>query len=271
MRQSAARRKLGSVERTVTPLYHQVYLALRQKILNGECDPKIALPGEHQLAAQYGVSRVTVRRTLETLELEGLVSRRRGVGTFPVEQAAERQERYNIGGLTEQMPGQAAGQSAGQAARTQATTVSIDVMPAPTEVAALLGPQHADVTRIVRQRSAGNVPYTVMNAWLPQPVAEALGRKGLQSDALPAALEQAGMALARAEHSITATIADDRVASQLQVPVGAPLIAMRTLFSDEHDAPVALIEALFRPDRYEYRTTLLRRGSGKDRRWQATY
>ncbi|MCL4779429.1 MAG: GntR family transcriptional regulator [Gammaproteobacteria bacterium] len=267
MRQSAARRKLGSVERTVTPLYHQVYLALRQKILNGECDPKLALPGEHQLAAQYGVSRVTVRRTLEALELEGLVSRRRGIGTFPVEQAAERQERYNIGGLI----GQAPGQSAGQSARTEATTVSIDVMPAPTEVAAQLGPQHANVTRIVRLRSAGNVPYTVMSAWLPQPVAGTLGRRALQSDSLPMALEQAGMALARAEHSITATIADDRVASQLQVPVGAPLIAMRTLFSDANDTPVALIEALFRPDRYEYRTTLLRRGSGKERRWQAVY
>jgi hypothetical protein len=46
---------------------------------------------------------------------------------------------------------------------------------------------------------------------------------------------------------------------------------MRTLFSDADDTPVALIEALFRPDRYEYRTTLLRRGSGKDRRWQAAY
>lgn len=267
MRQSAARRKLGSVERTVTPLYHQVYLALRQQILNGECDPKVALPGEHQLAAKYGVSRVTVRRTLETLELEGLVDRRRGVGTFPVAQAAERQERYNIGGLTEQMPGQAAGQPA----RTQATTLSIDVMPAPTEVAAQLGPQHADVTRIVRLRSAGNVPYTVMNAWLPQTVAATLGHKGLQSDVLPAALEQAGVTLMRAEHTITATLADDRSASQLQVPVGAPLIAMHTLFSDTNDTPVALIEALFRPDRYEYRTTLLRRGSGKERRWQAAY
>jgi GntR family transcriptional regulator len=271
MRQSAARRKLGSVERTVTPLYHQVYLALRQKILNGECDPKLALPGEHQLAAQYGVSRVTVRRTLEALELEGLVSRRRGIGTFPVEQAAERQARYNIGGLIGQAPGQSTGQAAGQYARTEATTVSIDVMPASTEVAAQLGPQHADVTRIVRRRSAGDVPYTVMSAWLPQLVAEALGRRALQSDSLPMALEQAGMALARAEHSITATIADDGIASQLQVPVGAPLIAMHTLFSDTNDTPVALIEALFRPDRYEYRTTLLRRGSGKDRRWQAAY
>jgi hypothetical protein len=46
---------------------------------------------------------------------------------------------------------------------------------------------------------------------------------------------------------------------------------MRTLFSTTNDTPAALIEALFRPDRYEYRTTLLRQGSGKDRRWQAAY
>ncbi|MBM4222078.1 MAG: GntR family transcriptional regulator, partial [Gammaproteobacteria bacterium] len=210
MRQSAARRKLGSDERTVTPLYHQVYLALREKILNGECDPRYALPGEHQLAAQYGVSRVTVRRTLESLELEGLVSRRRGVGTFPVAQAAERQERYNIGGLTEQAPG--------QSGQTEVTTVSIEVIPMPTEVATQLGLPDAEVTHLVRRRSAGNVPYTVMNAWLPQAVATRLGRKGLQSDSLPMALEQAGMELTRAEHSITATIADDRLASHLQVP-----------------------------------------------------
>ncbi|MEZ5563719.1 MAG: GntR family transcriptional regulator [Gammaproteobacteria bacterium] len=263
MKQTAARRKLGSAERTVTPLYHQVYLALRQKILSGECDPHTALPGEHQLAAQYGVSRVTVRRTLEALELEGLVNRRRGVGTFPVEQAAERQERYNIGGLTEQ-----AGQQAGQA---QATTVSIDVIPTPPEVALHLGSSLAEVTRVVRRRAIGNEPYTLMHAWLPQSVATALGPRALQSDSLPMALEQSGIELTRAEHMITATIADDQAASQLKIPVGAPLIAMRTLFSDADDTPVALIEALFRPDRYEYRTTLLRRGSGKERRWQAAY
>lgn len=262
-KQTAARRKLGSEERTVTPLYHQVYLVLRQKILNGECDPQTALPGEHQLAAQYGVSRVTVRRTLEALELEGLVNRRRGVGTFPVEQAAERQERYNIGGLTDQ--------AARQASQTEAATISIEVIATPAEVAAHFGPGQAEVTRIVRRRTAGLEPYTVMNAYLPQAVAASLGSEALQSDSLPMALEQAGMALVRAEHMITATVADDISATRLQVPVGAPLIAMRTLFSTANDTPVALIEALFRPDRYEYRTTLLRQGSGKDRRWQAAY
>jgi GntR family transcriptional regulator len=263
MRQTAARRKLGSAERTVTPLYHQVYLALRQKILNGECGPKIALPGEHQLAAQYGVSRVTVRRTLEALELEGLVTRRRGVGTFPVAQAAERQERFNIGGLTDQ--------AARQTGETRATTISVAVIATPAEVAAHFGSGHATVTRIVRRRTLGRDPYTVMSAYLPQSVAARLGSDGLQSDSLPMALEQAGMTLMRAEHAITATVADDLSATQLQVPVGAPLIAMRTLFSDANDAPVALIEALFRPDRYEYRTTLLRQGGGKERRWQAAY
>ena len=123
----------------------------------------------------------------------------------------------------------------------------------------------------MRRRTLGRDPYTVMSAYLPQSVAARVGPDGLQSDSLPMALEQAGMTLMRAEHAITATVADDLSATQLQVPVGAPLIAMRTLFSDAKDAPVALIEALFRPDRYEYRTTLLRQGGGKERRWQAAY
>ena len=110
----------------------------------------------------------------------------------------------------------------------RATTISVAVTATPTEVAAHFGPGHATVTRIVRRRTLGRDPYTVMSAYLPQSVAARLGPDGLQSDSLPMALEQAGMMLMRAEHAITATVADDLSATQLQVPVGAPLIAMRT-------------------------------------------
>src|SRR5579862_5068113 len=62
-----------------------VYLALRHRIANGQLDGQGALPGEQALAAEHGVSRVTVRRALAELEKEGLITRRRGAGTFVVE------------------------------------------------------------------------------------------------------------------------------------------------------------------------------------------
>ncbi len=257
----AGRRQLGSAARTATPLYHQMYLVLRQRIQGGEFDPAQPLPGEHHLAGQFGVSRVTVRRTLGQLEKDGLVTRRRGVGTFPVTQPAAMQDRYNVGGLIN------GAVAAGDGARI--TTLGIGMMTAPAHVAALFGSGAAPVLRIRRQRAIGRgEPFTLLTTWLPEIHAARLGAGQLRSAQTLVALEEAGVEIVRAEQSVTARVADEGSAQLLQVPVGSPLLAMTTYFLDRQDAPVALFEALFRPDLYEYRLTMLRRGSGRERRWQ---
>ncbi|MCK6370461.1 MAG: GntR family transcriptional regulator [Gammaproteobacteria bacterium] len=260
---AAGRRKLGSGERSVTPLYHQMYLVLRQKIGDGEFDPEKPLPGEHQLAEQFGVSRVTVRRTLDMLELEGLIERRQGVGTFPVEQPTEFRDRYNIGGLT--APEVRTG------ARAEVSTLDIGRVLPPATVAARFGADAQQVLRVVRVRSFKGEPFTVMTSYIAMRYGERMSRRQLQGTAIPTALLELGAELARAEQAISATLADDLAASRLGVPVGSPLILRTPMFTDRRDEPVAFIEALYRPDRYEYRTTMLRRGSGKAWRWQPVY
>jgi GntR family transcriptional regulator len=240
-----------------------MYLVLRQKICGGEFDPEKPLPGEHQLAAQFGVSRVTVRRTLDTLELDGLIQRRRGVGTFPVARPVEFRDRYNIGGLM--APEARSGVS------PETTTLESAMVPIPPQVASRFGAGHERVLRIVRVRSAGGEPFTVMTSSIARRHGERLSRRQVQSTAIPAALLEIGAELARAEQAISATLADELSAQRLNVPVGSPLIVMTTLFTDRQHEPVAFIEALYRPDRYEYRTTMLRRGAGKARRWQPVY
>ena len=71
------------------PLYHQLHHHLSERIRTGEFSVGDALPTEEQLCVAYGVSRITVRRALDALLNAGLISRRRGVGTF----VAEPQER----------------------------------------------------------------------------------------------------------------------------------------------------------------------------------
>ncbi|WP_460404976.1 GntR family transcriptional regulator [Actinophytocola sediminis] len=62
------------------PLHSTVAADLRRSISEGKYEPGQALPSEAQLEAKYGVSRVTVRRALLTLEQEGLVAARAGRG-----------------------------------------------------------------------------------------------------------------------------------------------------------------------------------------------
>jgi GntR family transcriptional regulator len=263
MRETTSRRQFAPVAPSVTPLYHQLYLQLRQKIRSGEFDPSKPLPGEHQLAEQFGVSRVTVRRTLDNLELEGLVHRRRGVGTFPVARPTEFRDRYNIGGLID-------AEARGGAAPRVATIESRMVL-APREVAARFGANVTELYRVVRVRSVGADPFTVMTSYLARPYGDRFTRRQLHGLPIPAALEEMGADLARAEQTINATLADERSAGLLRVPVGSPLVEMTTLFADRRDQAVAYLNALYRPDRYEYRTTMLRRSSGKSRRWVPAY
>lgn len=55
---------------------------LRGRLRAGEWPPGTRLPGEHQLATEYGVSRATIRTALRALESQGLTATRHGSGTY---------------------------------------------------------------------------------------------------------------------------------------------------------------------------------------------
>jgi GntR family transcriptional regulator len=69
-------------------LYLQVRDYLAQQIARGTLRPGAALPNELQFAEQLGVSLGTLRKGLETLEKERLITRRQGRGTFVRDHAA---------------------------------------------------------------------------------------------------------------------------------------------------------------------------------------
>src|SRR5262249_36934868 len=64
------------------PFYFQLSQLLEQEIGSGRRPPGERLPSEPDLCARYGVSRTTVRQALARLERRGLISRRKGEGTY---------------------------------------------------------------------------------------------------------------------------------------------------------------------------------------------
>ena len=71
------------------PLYLQLRDALAERIASGEWKPSAAIPNESDLAREFGVSAGTMRKALDLMEAERLLTRRQGRGTFVNDQSSD--------------------------------------------------------------------------------------------------------------------------------------------------------------------------------------
>ena len=239
------------------PLYHQAYLVLRQELLEGRYPPGEAMPGEEPLRRAFGVSRVTIRKTLDRLAREGLVRRVRGSGTYPLPRPDGADARANISGLFENLV------SVGL--RTEARLVSFGLEAAPANLARQgFG---LEVLKVVRVRSFRGEPFAYMVSTLPGELAPLVQRSRLGNRPLLLVLEKAGLSPQTANQALTATAATQEMAAALDVALGAPLIHMTRLTRDGEGRPIERFESFYRPDKYEYRLALSRGRSAEAPRW----
>ena len=77
-----AMKQLSIDPKSPIPRYYQLYNFLRGRIRAGEFQAGDALPSERQLVQDYGVSRITVVKAIDTLEKDGLIERQHGRGNF---------------------------------------------------------------------------------------------------------------------------------------------------------------------------------------------
>ncbi|SCU92453.1 Transcriptional regulator GntR family [Cupriavidus necator] len=235
----------------VVPLYHQIYVVLRQQIVEGRFGQG-PLPGEIDLAKQFHASRVTMRRVFDRLVQEGLVRRHRGLGTFvnphPVRPAAAAGEERGTSLLDNII-------DMGQ--KTSVKVISIDEVHATPDVAESLQIEPGDpVVKIVRVRHYRNRPLSHITVYLPADLGRPITRQSLEERPVLRLLEAGGVKLGRASQVLSARLADVVVAPLLDVPVGGALLAVRRVVKDQAGRPVQLLLGQYRPDRYEYRMEL---------------
>ncbi|AHV91166.1 GntR family transcriptional regulator [Bordetella holmesii] len=230
------------------PLYHKVYLLIRQRLLAGGFAPQTALPGENALAAEYGVSRLTIRRSLEALEADGLIERHQGRGTFAALQSAasSTQHSSDMDSLMVHL--------ARMGMQTQVTLLALDTIAASSLIAAHLeqAPGTA-VQRAIRVRSHENQPFSYLTTYVPQTIGQAITHADLVSKPLLAIFRDLGIQVARAEQTISAVLAEPDAAAALNVPVGSALLSLQRRVRAADGQPVEWLHALYRPDRYKYR------------------
>lgn len=232
-----------------TPLYHQIYLILREGIVNGTHKPGDILPSEHELTRRYGVSRITAARALDELAEAGLVRRRRGHGT-------------EVSYRPESPPLRASVSNWLQAATSMGRTTRVGVhdfgyAPANEEEAdALQIEPGVEVQRSTRVRSHEHGPFSLLTAVVPGDLGRTFQREELAGHPMLSLIERAGVKVDRARQVITATLATQAIAALLDTEVGAPLIKLQRVVVDTEGRPVEYLTALYRPDRYQLEMVL---------------
>ena len=233
-----------------SPLYRQIKGLLLASLQRAEWRPGEVIPSETELAARFKVSQGTVRKAIDELAAENLLSRRQGKGTF-VATHSEARVQFRFLRL---MPDE--GDASGMARRL----IDCKRQRAPADVARSLRlPAGAAVVRVRRLLSFRDAPVVLDEIWLPASLFKGLTAQRLADHPGPMYglfESEFGVPMVRAEEKIRAVAALPSNAELLAVAPGSPLLSVERLSMTYGDKPVELRRGLYSTAAHHYRNDL---------------
>jgi GntR family transcriptional regulator len=234
------------------PYYIQLIDVLKEKIGSGEWQPGDQILSEPELCEVYGVSRTVVRQALREVELEGLVVRRKGKGTFIAEPKISESLAQKLTGFYHDMVDRGL---------NPVTEVFVQrVLPAPKKVCEFLKlPAGSPVIELQRLRSVNDEPIVLVTSFLPEALCPPVASADFSNQSLYDFLErECGLLIASGRRYIEAATATEFEAKMLQVEPGAALLSLDSISFLEDGTPVEYYHALHRGDRSRFEVELVR-------------
>ncbi|MGB7463939.1 MAG: GntR family transcriptional regulator [Candidatus Acidiferrum sp.] len=223
------------------PAYQRIQGKIRRTIETGGLRPGDAVPSERELARIHDVSLMTARHALASLEHEGAVERRRGVGTFV---AAPKIHFNKLMSYTEQM----GSRSLNACSKVLLAKIIDDEQDVNARLA--LTPK-SKVVKIERLRHAADEPFALETCYLSAAQFSGLIGAPLQHESLFATLERNyNIELGYADEEVDATAADQRTAELLGVPKREPLLRIRQVIYSTKGVVILYVIGMYRSDRH---------------------
>jgi len=241
------RKSLASLERFperipgTLPAYQRIQSVIRKRIDSGQLQPGDPVPSERDLAKTHQVSLMTARHALAFLEREGLVERRRGIGTF----VAQPKIHFNkLMSYTEQM-----------AARTLIAAAKVlfaKIVDNENEAAARLSlPPNSRIIKLERLRHASGEAFALETCYLSAAEFSGLLDAPIARESQFGTLERDyKVELGYADEEIDATAADPRIAELLAIPRREPLLRIRQIIYSTKGKAIMYVLGFYRSDRH---------------------
>ncbi|RFA18822.1 GntR family transcriptional regulator [Subtercola boreus] len=204
--------------------------------------PGDQLPTERQLAAQYGVSNMTVRRALDVLSSSKRIVGIRGRGTFVAQPTVTKQ--MTLASFTSSML------EAGMTARAQ--VLAMELKPADDKAREMLGlDEGAQIITIDRLRFGDDTPLCIDRSMLPAERFPGLLGNDLSGSLYEVLYRRYNVELSRAESRVSAVLPSHEDAQLLRIPLTTPCLRVISQGSTIDEAVVENTVSLYRGDLYE--------------------
>ncbi|MBL0372320.1 GntR family transcriptional regulator [Rhizobium sp. KVB221] len=225
------------------PLYVKLRQSLEDAILSGKLAHGQALPAERDLAEFANVSRVTVRKAVDELVRDGLLTRKHGSGTFVNKPVSKMQQPLSrLTSFSEDMARR------GYVTRSEWLERGL-FHPSPDEMMKLGLKVDMMVARLARLRIANDLPLAIERASL---AADILPDPAAVEISLYAELQRLGATPVRAVQRISACNVDGQDAALLAVPVGAAGLSIERVSYLASGRVVEFTRSLYRGDAYDF-------------------
>lgn len=211
--------------------------------------PNELLPTERELAARFGVSRMTIRQALRTLIDEGHIYAVRGQGTFVSEPRVSKTQALTSFSDDMRARGYRPGSrlleaSLGTADASTAKALGVDLGSA--------------VYRIERVRLADDAPMCHELVQLPARLFPGLLDQDLESSLYQILENRYRTRVVRGDQTIRAISLDRRRADLLGVTPRSSALSVQRISTDDRGRLVERAESVYRADRYDFTTTVTR-------------
>jgi GntR family transcriptional regulator len=221
------------------PKYAQIADIFRQRIARGIWAQGLRLPANELLAAEFGVSRVTIRQAVDLLTRDGIIEAQQGRGTFIT--GAVTQDRWlkvetTLSDLAEVYRDTSPEILNISESRTDAPLLPEDGKPA----------EHYIFMRRVHSRDKR--PYCVISIYLDEKIFRKSPKRFRKETVIPILKDLRDPAIGSARQRLTIGTADLEVAKLLQIPLNSPVAEVRRVFTTADRTVIYLGEVTYRGD-----------------------
>lgn len=227
------------------PVYYQLKNDFIKKIASGVWKAGECISSERELCEIYDVSRMTIRHAIGELVQEGILTRKKGKGTFVCEQKVNQKDMMSFTEMIKQ---------SGRSLETK--VVEFEIIDTPEDIQDVFILDR--LYKISRKRIVDNECIAVETVYIPVDYCGHLNKEMLEGS-LYKVLEGFGYIITNSNSSIVAVNVDDEIRKILECEIDTPILKVVSKTFTNTDKLLFLEEAFYKSDKFTLQVNISRK------------